>query len=220
MFSFTELSSNEREIFCMTKKTISETIFEEFCRSNNLPCEKILECNQPTPDYKVILNSETIIVEVKQINKDEEFTEASSSRIIGKHIRAKIKESRKQVKVASKECLPAILLIYNNLDPMQGFGTEQGDFISAMYGEITVVLNPKVRSITNSYLGRNQSMRHNKNTSFSAVGLLYQTNKDPTVRIYENTFAENKLNYSSLPKCIEAIQIDLAQSDNHKTPKT
>ncbi len=198
----------------MTIKTISEKIFEEFCRSNNLPCEKILECNQPTPDYKVILNTETVIVEVKQIDKDKEFSEASSFRIIGDHIRAKIKESRKQVKVASKECLPAILLIYNNLDPMQRFGTEQDDFIAAMDGEITVVLSPK-HSITNSYRGRNQSLRQDKNASFSAVGLLNQTNQGPTVRIYENIFAENKLNYLSLPECFETIQ-----SDNHKTSKT
>jgi hypothetical protein len=194
----------------VTIKTISETIFEEFCSSNNLPWEKITECDQPTPDYKVALNAEDVIVEVKQIDKDKEFTKANSSRIVGDHIRAKIKEARKQVKVASNECLPAILLIYNNLDPIQGFGTEQHDFIAAMYGELTVVLNPKEHSITNSYHGRNQSLRQDKNTSFSAVGFLYQTNEGPTVRIYENTFAENKLNYLSLPKCIEAIQIGLA----------
>lgn len=79
-----------------------------------------------------------------------------------------------------------------------------------MYGEITVVLNLKKHSITDSYHGRNQSMRLDKNVSFSAVGGLYQTNEGPVVRIYENTFAENILNYSSLPKCIEAIQIELA----------
>ena len=191
----------------MTIKPISETIFEKFCSSNNLPWEKIPECGQHTPDYKVVLNAETVIVEVKQINKDDEFTEIGSSKIIGDHVRAKINDARKQVKVALKEHLPAILLIYNNLDPMQMFGTEQHDFIAAMYGELTVVLNPKEHSITDSYYGRNQSLRQDKNTSFSAVGLLYQTNEVPAIRIYENTFAENKLDYSSLPKCIEVIRI-------------
>ncbi len=193
----------------MTIKTISETIFEEFCSSNNLPCEKITECYQPTPDYKVILNAETVIVEVKQIDKDDKFTDELGSRTVGDHVRAKIndKHTRRQVNAASKKRLPAILLIYNNLDPMQMFGTEQRDFIAAMYGELTVVLNPKEHSITDSYYGRNQSLRQDKNTSFSAVGLLYQTNEAPAVRIYENAFAENKLNYSSLPKCIEAIRI-------------
>jgi hypothetical protein len=195
----------------MTVKTKSESIFEEFCSSNNLPWEKITECDQPTPDYKVVLNAETVIVEVKQIDEDDELTEEGSSRIIGDHVREKIndKHTRRQVKAASKKRLPAILLIYNNLDPMQMFGTEQHDFIAAMYGELTVVLNPKEHSITNSYHGRNQSLRQDKNTSFSAVGFLYQTNEGPAVRIYENAFAENKLNYSSLPDCIEYVRIKL-----------
>lgn len=191
----------------MTIKPISETIFEKFCSLNNLPWEKIPECGQHTPDYKVVLNAETVIVEVKQIDKDDEFTKIGSSRIVGDHVRAKINDARKQVKVALKEHLPAILLIYNNLDPMQGFGTEQHDFRAAMYGEPTVVINLKDNSITDSYDGRNQSLREKKNNSFSAVGLLYQTNEVPAVRIYENTFAENKLDYSSLPKCIEVIRI-------------
>ncbi len=193
----------------MMIKTISETFFEEFCSSNNLPCEKITEGDQPTPDYKVILNAETVIVEVKQIDKDDELTEEGGSRIVGDHVRKKIndKHTRRQFKVASKERLPAIILIYNNLDPLQGFGTEQHNFIAAMYGELTKVLNPKEHSITDSYHGRNQSLRQDKNTSFSAVGFLHKTNKGSSVRIYENAFAENKLNYSSLPKCIEAVQI-------------
>jgi len=195
----------------MTIKTISETIFEEFCNSNNLLWEKITECDQPTPDYKVVLNAETVIVEVKQIDEDDEFTEIGS-RIVGEHVRKKINDARtrKQFKIASNERLPAILLIYNNLDPMQAFGTEQLDFRAAMYGEPTVVINLKDNSITDSYDGRNQSLREKKNNSFSAVGLLYQTNEVPAVRIYENTFAENKLDYSSLPKCIEVIRIKFA----------
>ncbi len=134
----------------MTVKTKSESIFEEFCCANNIPCEKIPEVEQPTPDYKIVLNTETIFVEVKQINKDDQFTTVSSSRTVGDHVRAKINEARRQVKVALNNRSPAILLIYNNLDPRQAFGTERDDFIAAMYGELTVVLNPKEHSITDS----------------------------------------------------------------------
>ncbi len=195
----------------MTVKTKSESIFEEFCSSNNLPWEKITEGDQPTPDYKVVLNAETVIVEVKQIDEDDELTEEGSSRIIGDRVREKIndKHTRRQVKVASKEHLPAILLIYNNLDPWQAFGTEQHDFIAAMYGELTGVFNLKKNTITDSYHGRNQSLRQDKNTSFSAVGFLSQTNEGSAVRIYENVFAECGLNYSSLPDCIEYVRIKL-----------
>ena len=193
----------------MTIKTKAETIFEEFCNSNNIRFKKIPEGALPTPDYSVELNDETIFVEVKQIDKDDNFTEVSGSRIVGDHVRAKIDEAREQAKAASKQGAPAILLIYNNLDPWQMFRTEQHDFTTAMYGEITLVLNPKDNRVTDSYHGRNQSFREDKNTSFSAVGGIYQTKKAPTVVIYENVFAEHRLNFSSLPDCIKATQIEL-----------
>ena len=173
---------------------------------------QISESGQPTPDYKIVVNTETIFVEIKQIDKNDEFTKEGSSRIVGDHIRAKIndKHTRRQAKAALKYGFPFILLIYNNLDPMQGFGTERHDFIAAMYGELTIAFNPNDQSVTDSYHGRNQSLRQDKNTSFSAIGFLYQTNKSPNTRIYENTFAENKLNYSALPKCIKVERIKLA----------
>ena len=130
--------------------TISETIFEKFCISNDLQWEKISESGQPTPDYKIVVNTETIFVEIKQIDKNDEFTKEGSSRIVGDHIRAKIngKHTRRQAKAALKYGFPFILLIYNNLDPMQGFGTERHDFIAAMYGELTIAFNPNDQSVT------------------------------------------------------------------------
>lgn len=162
------------------------------------------------PDYRVVLNGQTIFVEVKQIDEDDDSTEVGGSRIVGDHVRAKINEARKQAKIASNQGAPAILLIYNDLDPLQMFGTEPHDFTTAMYGEITVVLNPKENRITDSYYGRNQSLREDKNTSFSGIGGIYQTERGPTVLIYENVFAEHRLNFLSLPDCIKATRIDLA----------
>ena len=193
----------------MAIKSKSETMFEEFCNLNKFQWQKIPECNKPTPDYKVTLNTQIVTFEVKQIDKDENFTYTSGTRTVGDHVRAKINEARTQIKAGSKEQLPAILLIYNNLDPMQMFGTESHDFITAMYGEMTIELSLKDHGITDSYHGRNQSLRENKNTSFSAIGWLHQTNEGPAVRIYENIYAENKLDYATLPKCIEAIRVEL-----------
>ena len=193
----------------MTVKPKSESIFEEFCCANNIPCEKIPEGEQPTPDYKIVLNTETIFVEVKQIDKDDKFTTVSGSRTVSDHVRAKINEARRQLKVALNNRSPGILLIYNNLDPLQAFGTERHDFIAAMYGELTVVFNLKKNTITESYHGQNQSLRERKNNSFSAIGSIYQTKEGPTVVLYENVFAECGLNYSSLPDCIEHVRIEL-----------
>ncbi len=128
---------------------------------------------------------------------------------VPRFLRGKIKEKRQQAKVALEKRSPFILLIYNNLDPRQAFGTERHDFIDAMYGTLTVVLNPKNSTITESYHGRNQSLREDKNTSFSAIGRIYQTKEGPAILLYENVFAECRLNYSSLPDCIGHERIKL-----------
>lgn len=193
----------------MTVKTKGESIFEEFCNSTNILWTKVPESDLATPDYRVVLNGESVFVEVKQIDEDDDFTKTASSRVVGSHVRAKINEARKQLRVASKQGAPAILLIYNNLDPLQMFGTEPHDFIAAMYGETTVVLNTREHQITDSYHGRNRSFREDKNTSFSAVGGIYQTKDGPTVRVFENVYAEKCLNFSSFPDCIEVTRIEV-----------
>lgn len=186
----------------MTVKTKGDTLFEEFCKSNNIRCAKIPECEQHTPDYSVVLNGATVFVEVKQIDEDVDFTAASGSRTTGAHVRAKINDARDQVKAVLNQRVPAILLIYNNLDPLQMFGTQPHDFIAAMYGERTAAFNRDNRT-KGFYHGRNQSFRKDKNTSFSAVGSIYQAKTGPTVLIYENIYAEHRLDFSSLPDCIE-----------------
>ena len=199
----------------MTAKTEAEALFEEFCNSNNIACEKVIEGPEATPDYRVTLNGLCVVVEVKQIDEDDDFSTKNgvSTRTVGSHIRNKIHDvrKRKQLKAAANLGIPAILLVYNNLDPMQAFGTEPHDFIAAMYGELTVVLNANTNRITDSYHGRNRSFAAGKNTSFSAVGGLYRTEKGSAIRIYENIFCEkNRLDFSLLPNCIEVTRIELA----------
>lgn len=197
----------------MTTKTVAEAVFEGFCDSNNIACEKITEGSEATPDYNVTLNGVCVVVEVKQIDKDDDFNskDGVSTRTVGSHIRNKIHDTRirKQLKNASTDGIPTVLLVYNNLDPLQMFGTEPHDFVTAMYGELTVVLNPKDNKIEDSFHGRNSSFRENRNTSFSAVGRLYKTKSGPAVHLYENIFAKNPLNFSLLPGCLEVTRIAL-----------
>jgi hypothetical protein len=98
----------------------------------------------------------------------------------------------------------------NNLDPLQAFGTEPHDFTTAMYGEMTVVLKDNV--ITDSYHGRNAFLRQGHNTSFSAIGYLRKSAAGPAVRLYENVFARNPLDFSSVPACIEVVRIEVAEN--------
>jgi hypothetical protein len=196
----------------MTSKPKAEALFESFCDTNRISWKRVPTGGTRTPDYRVSLNDETVYFEVKQIDADEAFStpQGISSRTVGSHVRQKIADSRKQVQAGAEAGAPGVLLVYNNLDRMQLFGTETHDFIAAMYGEMTVVL--KNNEIKDSYYGRNSLLREGHNTSFSAVGHLRHSPMGPTVRLYENVFACNRLNFASLPTCIEVIRIEVAEN--------
>lgn len=190
-------------------KTKAEILFENFCSSNQILWEKIKEGTTPTPDYKIIFDDHVVYVEVKQIEKDDNFIAASSSRTVGSHIRKKIKEARSQVKAGSSKGFPSILMVYNNLDQMQRFGTEERDFITAMYGEMTLVFNKAENRFTDHFYGRNRSFGEDKSVYFSAVGFLSNIGGTVKVQIYENTFAQNPLDFSKIPSCIDVTRVQL-----------
>lgn len=183
----------------MNPKTVSELAFEEFCLLNEIPFEKITEGRDRVPDYLVKINGVDIYIEIKQIDEDENFSSSLQLRIPGAHIRAKINQARDQVRSAAASGAPAILLVYNNLDRMQLFGTNHHDFLAAMYGELTVTASREPVRITGPFHGKNQSFRMDKNESFSAVGRLYKGNAGVAVYLYENMYAKVSLEYASLP---------------------
>ena len=188
--------------------TSSELLFERFCALHGLRCARIEEGITPTPDYQVVLSGVETVFEIKQLDEDENFLVARSSRTLGDHVRAKINEARNQVRPAAKRGSPAILLIYNNLDPLQAFGTEQQDFVAAMYGKPTVTVSVGTGAILDSFEGRNKSFRDGKNDSFSAIGHLKQSDSGPLVRLYENLHAKVPLAYDQLPPCFKVIRFE------------
>lgn len=193
-------------------KTKSEETFEKFLIENNIEFEKIKEEDSPRPDYLVKTSELKLVFEIKELAKDEEFkTEpfAVSSRKVGEHIRKKIHDSRKQIQFAAKQGIPSILLIYNNIDPMHLFGTENHDFIYAMYGDYTLVFNKSTGEITDSFYGQNQSLSETKNISFSAVGRLSPYFSRMKVTLFENVFSKVKIQYDRLPVCFDVINVQI-----------
>ena len=195
----------------MIFKPKAEALFESFCDNHAVSWESVPTGKAPTPDYIISLDGQNLYFEVKQIDEDCDFqmSKGVSSRAVGAHVRQKISDSKKQVQVGSRLGAPSILLVYNNLDPMQAFGTEQHDFLAAMYGEMTVAL--KDSRIVDSYYGRNSSLRDDRNTSFSAVGHLRHSDAGPIVKLYENAFARIPLNVVSLPACFEVVYVEVSE---------
>lgn len=201
-------------------KTKSEVLFEGFLAANNLSFEKIEEKgNTRTPDYRVSVGGGEIIFEVKELSEDENFGVVkdpahpdvkSYSLIQGDHIRDRIRWSKKQIKFGARQEIASVLLIYNDIDPIQIFGTEPMDFTSAMYGAYTIVLNQQTRTPSDWFNGNGRMLQENVNTSFSAVGHLCDRGGKTTVTLYENVFAKFKIPYSQLPACFDVPRIEVS----------
>lgn len=134
-----------------TGRTKSEGIFERFLTDNSVAFRRIQEESSSRPDYLVTVGDARLTFEVKEISEDENFgviadpkhaNIRSNSRTVGDHVRARIKGSRKQIQYGANQGLPSILLIYDSLDRVfQDFGTSDLDFTTAMYGELTLLMD-------------------------------------------------------------------------------
>jgi hypothetical protein len=200
-------------------KTKSELLFEVFLATNNLPFEKVEEDTTPRPDYRVSVGGSGIIFELKELAADENFGVVkdptyphikSNSRTLSRHVRRRIVKSSKQIQFGADQGLPSILLIYNNIDPIQLFGTEPVDFIAAMYGAYTVLINSENKTASGWFDGKDRLFQEGKNDSFSAVGHLCDRGGKTTVTLYENVFAKVKVPYDQLPACFDVQRIDIS----------
>ena len=192
-------------------KTTSELQFEKFLDENKVPFERVAEEESPRPDYLVQISDAKVLFEVKEISEDGNFTKGMYSRIVGDHIRSKISEAKWQIQYRAKQGIPSVLLVYNNLDPFHLFATEDHDFIAAMYGEYTLMIDIESMKQVDAFRGRNKSLGEAKNTSFSAVGRLYPVRGKLVVTLFENAFAKVKLPFDILPSCFEVKRVEITQ---------
>jgi hypothetical protein len=200
-------------------RTKSEELFESFLSGKNVPFEKIKEDTSPRPDYLVSVGDLKVVFELKELAEDKNFGVIadpayphikSSTRTVGEHVRRRIEDSKKQIQYGAKQGIPSVLLIYNSLDPFQMFGTEDLDFTTAMYGELTVLLNKKTGKAPDLFSGKNQLLQQSKNTSFSAVGRLCDLGGAITVTLFDNAFSKVKLPYEQLPPCFDVKHIEIS----------
>jgi hypothetical protein len=204
----------------MSVKTKSEEVFETFLNKNGVRFDKIEEAASSRPDYLLHLEDLDVIFEVKELEKDDNFGVVSDqssphikshSRKIGDHVRRRIDGARRQVQYGANQGIPSILLIYNTLDPVfQAFGTEDMDFVTAMYGEYTMLLNKDTGKNSELFNGKNQLLQESKNTSFSAVGRLCDRGGKTTVTLFENIFAKVKVPYERLPSFFDVRRAEVS----------
>jgi hypothetical protein len=196
-------------------KTISEQLFEEFCDDNGIEYERLEEGEEPSPDYLLTIPCTSVIVEVKEIERnkveqesDKELKERGYGNVLknepGDRVRTKIRKASSQIKKRTKGKLPGLLVLYDegnahrHLDPY--------NIRVAMEGleqiNIAVPVNPQERPYSMGMThGPKKKMTENANTSISAIAVMYKDEDSKTkIVIYHNKHAAVPLKLCKVDK--------------------
>lgn len=192
------------------QKTRSELAFERFLSTNKISFAPLPTGPEKTPDYGVTFVGTELVFEIKEIVSDRAWVDdIVHGATVGEMIQKRINSSKSQIQAAAKAGKPTVLLIYNNYDPMQLFGTENHDFEHALYGADTLRVDIKTRRIVDRFHGDGKSFQATKNTSFSAVGRLKEDRAGVKVTLFENIYAKIPIDFGILPACFEIVRVIL-----------
>jgi hypothetical protein len=197
--------------------TKAEGLFEKFLHSNGVRfsrIEEVKEKDAKRPDYLVELGDLKIIFEVKQLGDDEDAEHARLTGVWsstpGAQLRQRITRSKKQIQFGASQGIASVLLVYNNADPVfQLRGTDEFDFRTALYGELTMLIDKRAKERSEFFHGRKNEMQESKNTSFSAVGHLCNRGGTTTVTLWENAYAKVKIPFEQLPPCFAVRRVEI-----------
>jgi len=197
----------------MNPKTESELLFEAFCTHHGLRWEPIDTDTTSRPDYRLTVGDVPIAVEIKQLDELAGFNPGGvSSRTPGQHVRAAIKRARDQIKWAHQSNMPGLLILYNARDPWQMFGTEEHDFTTGMYGELTANVSVASGRRSAFFHGKNARLRADDNIWFSGVGhLVRHDSSSPTLTVYENVHAKYVLPFVQLAPYVNVKRIEIEE---------
>lgn len=194
--------------------TNSEDLFEAFLTSNGVRFSRIEEVKKKgakRPDYLVEIGDLKIMFEVKQLGDDDKLAEPTAGGagpLLGAQLRQLITRSKKQIQFGAGQGIASVLLVHNSADPVfQLRGTDDLDFRTAMYGELTKLINRQTES--EFFHGRMDQMQESKNTSFSAVGHLCDRGGTTTITLWENAYAKVKIPFEQLPPCFDVQRVEV-----------
>lgn len=190
-------------------KTFSEQLFEEYCANARLTCNRVPEEAGKTPDYELVIETQRIIVEVKEFDRNED--EKESDRLLkqrgygkvlsytpGERVRQKIAAASSQIKARTQSMYPGLLVLLNS-----GYGHADPYHIrTAMYGleRVHIAVPPLTASdftphATGMSYGPRRRMTENANTSISGIGVLATPGPDDVrLLVFHNKYAAIPLN--------------------------
>lgn len=183
-------------------KTFSEALFERFCQERRIQYQRVPEEPRQTPDYELVFSQTSVIVEVKEIARNDE--ERESDRLLaergyglvtggtpGARVRQKIADSSSQIKARTLGNLPSMLVLFDggrgHIEPYQ--------IRVAMFGleQLRVSIPPLGQGAPTAAgwrYGPKRKMTEDHNTSISAVAALVAVGPTKTVlQVFHNPFA-------------------------------
>lgn len=189
--------------------TKSEALFEKLCAVRKIPCIRVEEGADRTPDYKVTLNRLLVYVEVKQLDLNERDGKAKEKMKAGgiattvaptKRVRDQIAKAYNQLKPYGKAGHPCVIVLFNNA----GFMNYIDSFTvtSAMFGgfgfRLTLDESQTIHVSGHGFLGGRKVTR-NTCRGISAVCILEGSrSKDLRVTAYHNSYASNAIQPADL----------------------
>jgi len=191
--------------------------FEEFCAGRSVQRDRVPEDTSKTPDYLLNIDGQVIVVDVKEITRNEEEQESDRlrgergySEVIGNtpgdRVRKKINDSSAQIKARSQGTYPSHLVL---CDIALGVGQvarhlDPYNIRVGMYGleqiHIAIPRDPADGlRIAGTTFGPKRKMTDSHNTSISAIGVLCTPSaNDIRLIVYHNRFAAIPLRLSLL----------------------
>lgn len=171
--------------------TLSEDLFEEFCRRTALQFERVPTAAGRTPDYDIFLGDLRVVVEIKEVDPPQRDASGVSSFTIGKAIRHHLMKAGKQIKARAQHQTPGMVVLFEE-QSMQIGATQ---IRHAMYGAHTVdIAVPVDRNLAPKFIGhrlggkRQTTEQHN--TSIGSVAHLDRVGHDGiSLTVYHNRYA-------------------------------
>ena len=183
----------------------SEELFERFCRTNAISCERVAAGSCPTPDFEIIVAGVRVTCELKQLDPNPEDLRVlaelregrATSVYVPNRLRGKLKRVSAQLKAACSAGRPTILVVYDNT-PFKSY-TDHRDVIQAMFGGNSVTVSvPKDQSlpplVSAPYFAGNRGVGPTWNTTVSAIAILEGGPQEARgLRVYHNPYAAVRL---------------------------
>jgi hypothetical protein len=190
----------------MADKTISETLFEQFCDENHVAWHRIPVAglvSRKTPDYRIECANNIVIVEVKEFGdspEDRMLRERLRSQgatgafdpKLDQRVRNKIDAAMPQLRQLAKNRYPAMMVLYDDVTllPIEGL-----EIRLAMYGQDHVDVGVTGSSsspilVARHHFGGGRRVTDQHNTTLSAIALLTVEKQGiKHIAVYHNKYA-------------------------------